>query len=198
MTKSTDLEFCFKGNRKYVHGTDIFLKLIEEYNNNIEKIDIAFHGITVNNMTFFTEKPLNKDIKVAFRYVDGDMKIKYFGVENNHTITCQYDYDEEKIVNNTTIMRSGESITLDTQTEYSFIEHIVAMNKALLEELYSDIQGKWYFTRLQLKHNITMSTISSLRLHLKSNFQFKLTKSSIVVNNTEIGFIYFSLIPKES
>jgi len=72
------------------------------------------------------------------------------------------------------------------------------MNKALVEQLYSEVEGKWYFTRLQLGNNISMSDVSSLKLDLKSNFQFKLTKSAIIVNDIEVGFIYFSLIPKES
>ncbi len=65
--KEIDLNFCFKGNREYIHGTDIFTKLIES--NKIESaIDILFHGITKNNMTFFSEKPSDKDIKVTFKY----------------------------------------------------------------------------------------------------------------------------------
>ena len=197
MKKKFDLEFCFKGNRKYVHGTDIFTKITEQYNN-AKNIDIAFHGIAINNMTFSTEKPEGKEVKVTFRCLHNEDKIKLFAIENDSNITCRYEYLEEEIVNNSTVAVSEESIELNTPTEYSFIEHIVAMNKALLEKLYSDANGKWYFTRLQLKENISMSDISSLQLVLKSNFQFKLTKSSIIVDNVEVGFIYFSLIPKES
>lgn len=197
MKKKFDLEFCFKANRKYVHGTDIFTKITEQYNN-AKNIDIAFHGIAINNMTFSTEKTEGKEVKVTFRCLHDEDKIKLFAIENDSNITCRYEYLEEEIVNNSTVAVSEESIDLNTPTEYSFIEHIVAMNKALLEKLYSDANGKWYFTRLQLKENISMSDISSLQLVLKSNFQFKLTKSSIIVDNVEVGFIYFSLIPKES
>jgi len=198
MKKEFNLDFCFKGSRKYVHGTDIFTELTKQYNKDAKNIDIAFHGITVNNMTFSIEKPERKEVKVTFRCLHGDDKIKLFGIENDSNIDCHYEYLEEKIVDNSTVVVSEESINLNTPTEYSFIEHIVAMNKALVEKLYSDANGKWYFTRLQLKENISMSNISSLQLVLKSNFQFKLTKSSILVDNTEVGFIYFSLIPKES
>ncbi len=198
MKEKIDLDFCFKGSRKYVHGTDIFTKLTENYNNDMKNIDLAFHAITVRNMTFFIEKPKNSEIKVTFRCLLNENKIKLFGIENNSSVNCQYEYMEEKIVENSLINIPEENIILQTQTEYSFIEHIVAMNKALVETLYSDVQGKWYFTRLQLKEFISMSDISSLQLTLKSNFQFKLTKSAILVNDLEVGFIYFSLIPKES
>jgi len=171
--------------------------MTEQYNNT-KNIDIAFHGITINNMTFSTEKPEGKEVKVTFRCLHNEDKIKLFGIENDSNITCCYEYLEEKIVDNSTVVVSEKSIDLNTPTEYSFIEHIVAMNKALLEKLYDDVNGKWYFTRLQLKKNISMADISSLQLVLKSNFQFKLTKSSIVVDQEQVGFIYFSLIPKES
>lgn len=197
MKEKIDLDFCFKGIRKYVHGTDIFTKLTEN-NNDMKNIDLAFHGITMKNMTFFTGKPVNNEIKVTFRCLLNGNKIRLFGIENDSSVNCQYEYMEEKIVANSLVNILEESIILETQTGYSFIEHIVAMNKALVEKLYSDISGKWYFTRLQLKENIEMADISSLKLILKSNFQFKLTKSAIIVNNMEVGFIYFSLIPKES
>lgn len=198
MKEKINLDFCFKGSRQYVHGTDIFTKLIEEYNNDINNIDIAFHGITINNMTFSTDKPETEEVRVTFRSLYNDNKIKLFGVENESSVNCRYEYLEEKITANSSVDVTEESIALNTPTEYSFIEHIVAMNKALLENLYPEVNGKWYFTRLQLKENIDMSDISSLKLILRSNFQFKLTKTAILVNEKEVGFIYFSLILKES
>jgi len=198
MTKEFNLDFCFKGRRTYVHGTDIFTKISECYGDEIKNINITFHGITLNNMTFMEKKPEEKEVKVTFRCLLNEDKIKLFGVENDNKVTCRHEYFEEKIVDNATVNISKENIVLNMPTEYSFIEHIVAMNKALVERLYSNVKGKWYFTRLQLKECISISMISSLQLRLKSNFQFKLTKSAIIVNNLEVGFIYFSLIQKES
>ena len=198
MNKTFDLDFCYKGSRQYVHGTDIFAKLTKRYEEEIHNIDIAFHGITKNNMTFSTEKPVEEDVKVTFRCTQKTEKIRLFGYENDKSVSCRYDYWEEKIVESSSINPSESSIILDDSTEYSFIEHIVAMNKALVEKLYPEANGKWYFTRLQLKRNVEMSLISSLKLVLESNFQFKLTKSVIVVNGENLGFIYFSLVSKGS
>jgi hypothetical protein len=148
-------------------------------------------------MTFTTEKPINKEIKVTFRCVDKNNKILLFGVENNSKVNCRYEYIEKDIVDNLTVNISEKNIILDTVTQYSFIEHIVAMNKKLLETLYDNINGKWYFTRLQLTELIDMSDIKSVQLVFKSNFQFKLTKTALIINIIEMGFIYFSLIEKK-
>ena len=198
MKEKIDLNFCFKGNRQYVHGTDIYTKLIELYNNDVKKLDIAFHGVTIKNITFYTSKPDGYDIKVTCKCIHNNEKIKLFGIENDSNINCRYEYLEEKIVENSIVTLAEENILLKTPTEYSFIEHIVAMNKALVESLYPDINGKWYFTRLQLKEPVNMSDITSLQLVLKANFQFKLTQSVIIANEIEVGYIYFSLITKES
>lgn len=198
MQEHFNLAFCFKGSRQYVHGTDIFTKVTGLQGNGIKNIDIAFHGITKSNMTFLSEKPEGEETKVTFRCLHNEDKVKLYGIENHSNVDCRYEYHEEKIVDNSSVDIPEETIVLKTPTEYSFIEHIVAMNKRLVEELYSNVTGKWYFTRLQLQENISMSDVSTLQLTLQSNFQFKLTKSAITVNGTDVGFIYFSLIPKES
>jgi len=198
MKDTFGLDFCFKGKRKYVHGTDIFTKISKIFEPFIDSIDISFHGIVSNNMTFFSVKPDSHDIKVSVKCSHNNKKIKLYGIDSGTPINCRYTYNEDEITKNSAIDRSLQSITLKTPTSYSFIEHIVAMNKALLETLYTDLSGKWYFTRLQLKKNIQMDDNINLKLMLKTNFQFKLTKTIIIVNQEEIGYIYFSLIPKES
>jgi hypothetical protein len=198
MQNKMDLNFCFKGSRTYIHGTDIFTKITDIFNSDITKIDISFHGITFHNVTLSTQKPADSEIKIIFRCLDNGNKIILYGIENHSNVDCRYAYIEEKIVENSSIDLEGENIKLNTPSEYNFIEHVVAMNKALLESLYNDVEGKWYFTRLQLQEKLDMEIITSLVLTLKSNFQFKLIKTAIVVNKKEVGFIYFSLIPKES
>jgi len=199
MTAKCSFGFCFKGSRTYVHGTDIYTQLTEYFGSGIKKIDLAFHGITVKNLSFYETKTDDMDIKVTFRcQLENGKRIKLFGIENNTNVNCRYEYMEEEIVRHSSVDRTTERISLITQTEYNFIEHIVAMNKALLENLYPDLNGKWYFTRLQLPYPAAMENINSLILEFKSNFQFKLTKTAIFVNNENLGYIYFSLIPKES
>ena len=111
------------------------------------------------------------DIKVTFRcQLENGRTIKLFGIENDADIDCRYEYLEEKIVDNSIIDKDFEKISLKNPTEFNFIEHIVAMNKALHENIYQTVKGKWYFTRLQLSQPIKMKYVNSLVLKLKSNF----------------------------
>ena len=51
--KKQNLNFCFKGNRTYIHGTDIYNNLFDYIKNiksEISSIDLSFHGIANNNL----------------------------------------------------------------------------------------------------------------------------------------------------
>lgn len=192
-----DLEFCFKGNRTYVHGTDIYNKIIEILNNEMKdvKIDLSFHGIAKKNILLSNKKPEDENlIKFVCKYTGGNNERKIlYGIERNHNITCKYTYLEEAICQLSNLDFENKEINLNKDTSYSFIENSVALNKYLLENLFPEVKGKWYFTRLQLLDAPT-NKIYPLKLVLKANFNFKLTKSEIFVSDKSIGYIYFSLV----
>lgn len=195
--EETNLEFCFKGTRTYVHGTDIFNKLSSQITHEkiIKNIDLSFHGIIRTNMFLTSHKPDDKElIKFIFKYVNfEDIKTTLFGIENNREIECRYEYPEESICQLGELNLENEEIVLKANSSYSFVENSVALNKFLLENLFQGAQGKWYFSRLQLT-KIPQENTYPLRLVLKANFNLKLTKTEIFISNESIGFIYFSLV----
>lgn len=196
--KKQNLNFCFKGNRTYVHGTDIYNKLLDYVENmkcGISSIDLSFHGITKKNIKISEEKPQDEDLlKFAYRYTDKENnKTILFGIENNEEIECRYEYAEEDICILSELDLENQVVILKKDSSFSFIENTVAINKFLLENLFSDVNGKWYFTRLQIKE-IPKDKFYPLKLVLKANFNFKLTKTEIFIDEESIGFIYFSLV----
>jgi hypothetical protein len=194
--KKYSLEFCFKGSRNYVHGTDIFNKVIKQLKNEMlnKKIDLSFHGIARTNIDLVNEKPENEElIKFAIKFINKDNKKEVmYGIENGKKIECRYEYPEENIYNLSNLNLEKKEVVLNKDTSFSFIENIVALNKYLLVNLFSNAHGKWYFTRLQLKENIDSNY--PLKLILKGSFNLKLTKTEIFVDNKSVGFIYFSLV----
>jgi len=191
-----DFEFCFKGARDYVHGTDIYTAITKSFSQDIDGgIDLSFHGIARKNLTMSDLKPEDEALiksVVKYRAKDGSKKV-FYGVENAESIFCNYAYEEEKITQASSIDLEKKSIVLEKQSEFSFIEEIVAMNKELLLTLFPDQKGKWYFTRLQIASSVE-KTLYPLELEFRSNFQFKLTKTEIFMNKKSLGYIYFSLI----
>lgn len=195
MKNKYDLEFCFKGSRDYVHGTDIFNKLTNLFQDNVKesKIDLSFHGIAQTNIDLVTKKPDDeKLIKFVFKSRNDLQSFVYYGIENHSKINCRYEYPEEEICKASNINVNTKRISLKQDTGFSFIENIVALNKYLLETLFQEINGKWYFTRLQLDEVVDVSY--PIELELKANFNFKLTKSAVFVDNKLLGYLYFSLV----
>lgn len=194
--KKYSLEFCFKGSRTYVHGTDIFNKLVELLNKEIksEKIDLSFHGVAKTNIDLLVEKPENDELlKFAIKFTDnsGNKNVLY-AVENGVGIESRYEYQEEDICKLSNLDLENQKVLLNKDSSYTFVENSVALNKYLLENLFPNANGKWYFTRFQL--NKIPENIYPLRLELKANFNFKLTKTEIIIGEESVGFIYFSLV----
>lgn len=194
--KKYNLEFCFKGSRTYVHGTDIFNKVTDLLKNEIknEKIDLSFHGIAKTNIDLLVKKPENDELlKFAIKFTDnsGNKNVLY-AVENGVGIECRYVYPEEDICKLSNLELENQKVILNKDSSYTFVENSVALNKYLLENLFPKANGKWYFTRFQL--NKIPENIYPLRLELKGNFNFKLTKTEIIIGEESVGFIYFSLV----
>lgn len=194
--KKYSLEFCFKGSRTYVHGTDIFNKLTDLLKNEMknEKIDLSFHGIAKTNIDLLIKKPENDELlKFVIKFTDnsGNQNVLY-AVENGVRIESKYEYPEEDICKLSNLELENKNVILNKDSSYTFVENAVALNKYLLENLFPNANGKWYFTRFQL--NKIPENIYPLRLELKANFNFKLTKTEIIIGEESVGFIYFSLV----
>ena len=196
--KKHHLEFCYKGNRKYIHGTDIYNNVFDYLQNikcKMSTIDVSFHGVAKTNIEISEEKPEDENLlKFAYKYTDKqNNKTILYGVENGNEVECSYEYPEENICNLSELDLENKEVVLKKNSSFSFIENTVAINKFLLENLFADVKGKWYFTRLQIKE-IPKDKIYPLKLVLKANFNFKLTKTEIFIDKVSIGFVYFSLV----
>lgn len=186
------LNFCFKGSRNYIHGTDILAKLIEKnHNKQLTKLDIKFNDIMRTNLDLITGEEGRK-AKVNIRWIESGEEKFYQLVENNCPVKCNYEYDENLILKKTKIDINLKTINLKQPSGFTFYENLVAMNKHLLQTTFPKENGKWFFTRLeQLKIYDNNSLIS---LKLIKNFNFKLTKSDVYLNGDVIGCIYFTLV----
>lgn len=188
----SELHFCFKGSRNYVHGTDIVSQLLKVFvNQNISDIDLKFNGITQTNLSLI-EGHESPDAKVNIRLKETGEERSYQLVENNAIIECHYEYDEDQIITNCHLDLTNQQITLQQTTGLTLCENFVAMNKHLLQSLFLEPKGKWYFTRLEQSKIIPDDVLITVKLI--KNFNFRLTKSDIWVGDECIGSVYFTLV----
>lgn len=189
---------CFKGGRNYLHGTDIVWSLMCSLDSLAQvKLDIKFHGISHHQLRWIEvdEVELDEAAKVTGVLELKDKKVRFKFLESDMPVTCKNYYDESAIVASCDVNLQNRAIILTRSVNANVIEKIVAMQKSLLQSLFPDIVGKWYFTRLEVSDLGALSLASGqLELKFIKNFNFRLTKSDIFFGQKHLASIYFSLV----
>lgn len=186
------LSFCFKGSRDYVQGPDIVTAVLNQFPaEEITDLDFKFNGIVSTNLDLIEDcKAEHAKVNVRLT-VNGEPKSLQL-IESGQAIECRYEFDEGQIVECCNLDMAAQSVELRNPTTYTFCENFVAMNKHLLQNLYPQEKGKWYFTRLEQKYPIDDDALITVRLI--KNFNFRLTKSDILISNEVVGSVYFTMV----
>lgn len=194
-----NIEFQFKGTRKYIQGPDIFNEMIMQSNcSNPSNIRFTAHGFINSShcklyLTLLKEE-LNDltDIRARCQFFENSIPY-WLAVEQemeDTTSALRVEYDEEKVISS--CICNQESIVLIKESPFTFIETVVSMNKYMHQQLFPEAVGKWIFTRIDLDSNCTAR--DKLELRFKHNMNYRLTKSDVLVDGVKIGDIYFSLV----
>ncbi len=200
--KKYNLEFCFKGSRNYVQGPDIFEAVVEKLKldfdiHNVTDIKYSAHEMLHTNAEMIVSENFNNNdfekINSVITFKKNDTKCYVVIVENGDKIECSTDYSEE-IVRTKSIINKN-IITFANELEDSITEIVVSMNKYFLQETVTK-NGKWIVTKFEYKELVNLEDIKDkeLKLELTNNFNNKLTKSTIFVDDVAVGYLYFSLI----
>ena len=191
-----ELNFYFKGERKYIHGSDIFNKILSLYSKDtLLNFKLVFHCIAKNQLILSDEAPQDKNLinficEFYKKNQHNSEKITFYRIENKNSKPKRIAYDfESEIVKLAEFNAENKSIKLVKASEFSFIEELIALYKELLNKLFN--QKAWFFTRLELREIPPKDYPTELVL--RANFNFSLVKSEILVKNKSFGFIYFSL-----
>lgn len=195
-----NINFQFKGLRNYIQGPDIFNAMIGAFDAERPITNIKF---TANS---FTSTPACAVLISADRsdlealadvhakcnlFIDGQPYWAALVEDASREIeVTRSEYDEEQIISICKI--DGNSIFLSAKSPYTFIETIVSMYKFLLTKLFSEVKGKWIFTRVDLNFNCVET--NALEVRFKHNLNYKLLKSEIYLGPARIGDLYFSLV----
>lgn len=199
------LNFKFKGNRNYIHGTDMYNLIIEQL---IEKCFISFdskfkisiHQFARNQCDLIFSKESDSSFFIPenqiaeFEILHNEHKIIGYLTEVDRVIDCRIPFNEDIIENLSTI--DNFTITMKDDISgfgYSPIEITVLMAKKLHYNNYPLSEGKWIFVKLDLTRLFKNNDSDKIKINMIHNFKNQLTKSEIYVENFLIGYIYFSV-----
>lgn len=196
------MDFSFKGDRNYVHGSDIYMKIMEEMKaldyDNWDSLGLNITQICHHNLICsLSEKRINqKDEVVNFVLKKGNDKIFGSLVEDtSKTIESRYAFNENDIFKYCTIDSEKGSIEYNNpQNTFLTIEIILAIAKLYLEKEV-DNTVKWYFRRITLfkpMEAIESHPISITKISQKNGF----IGFDLFVGNEQFGDGYAAAIPE--
>ena len=193
-SKAYPLNLSLKGMRNYLHGTDIITALFE-LSGRAENISVQLHRMASYPLVakWVNEKDLNKlrmsqQLCVLMVYTDINRTRRLIAVveEEGHQITEQRPYDEKQVTKSARI--TGRQIDQEVPNTGSFIDRVVALNKALLN--HTEGEQLWLFVRIDLLYApVNPNHLSIVLTHVIGSRNYK---SSISGDNKVLGNIIFS------
>jgi hypothetical protein len=184
------LDLPFKGNRQYLHGTDIFDAVIP-LTKPRHGVAFRFHSLMRNPIDLVPVVGTSEGGAAGFyvRYEDNGAKSVWQFRENlARRVTGRVPYDESDVVSDA--VYGDDHIESPGPSPYSFIERTVALHKALLRRRADgEGQGAWLFTHLDLTR--VPSSPKRIRLKLSGFLGTKMAKSTIECDGEALGQITF-------
>lgn len=187
------LKFKFKGDRDYVHGTDMINKFLDVYKN-ISKFSIRIKKMTTKNLRI-TQKASNQVVVATISIKEHHEEQKFFLAETETGADGRYPYDEKKLLSDSKVDNNKEEISMNLDVSYNLIENLVALNKQLVSKVVSS-NVKWLFVGMELEQIPDFNNSDCANLKIEKKLGIKLIKSSIWINEKKIGSISFSAIKK--
>jgi hypothetical protein len=195
----------FKGERGYVHGTDIVDSLHGAVASElraavIERIDCRFHRVARTDLDVQLlldgEQPAAAgEAPVAVSSGDAQgQRYRCLVHENGRPVTDRVPFDEDEIAAASLVSANERTIELRRPLPYTRIETYSAMNKALVNACFPDVRGKWLAVRVAMPQYIERADYRSIVIALSHSSSPRLTESSITVDGVDAGRIYFSLV----
>jgi hypothetical protein len=196
MNYKTDLQLCFKGERTYLHGTDMFNAVcptIEKWiGAAVSDITMSFHRVIRNQPVLELTSSASDRTAATVRFRAGDLDQIAHLKETDAVVSCRYPYDEDSIV--AAAQLRGHEIRLERATGFTLVEEVVALNKGLATSVFRGAGGKWFLSRLVFDHYRMKRGDEPLKVVLSSSQTTRLTKSAVYLGDHACGFVMFTLV----
>ncbi|MBO1511739.1 hypothetical protein [Metabacillus bambusae] len=193
------LELIFKGERNYVQSADIYNEIANHLefkfgNREVLNFRMDLHrfvatqcNLIINN----TKSTINKTSEYfgEIHFTTKEGTITGWLLEGKSPIKMRNSYNEDIIQKHSEY--TEKKVSLKENLGYRPMEIIVSLTKHLHNYLYPNLNGKWIFTKIELKRLLISGDID-IDIELQHNFQNRLTKSVIKIGREQIGYIYFS------
>jgi hypothetical protein len=195
-TLSPDLPL--RGNRNYIHGTDIYeaiLAALESYAPCPAPISfsLSIHHFSRHAIDLtITDEPVTNfpDIAaVAFRTSAG---LNGWMIESDRPVTRTVPFREADITEKAEV--AGNVARIAGHVAYPPIDVLVILTKFWHLQRLPDAGKAWVFVKLELSRLLQTDDSDRLSIQVDQNLANRLTRAIVAVGGQAIGHIYFSKI----
>jgi len=194
------LDLAFKGERTYLHGTDMYNAILDflgarHGRDGISGLDVSFHRMARRAVDLHDAPCPEAGQPVAVcAYRAGTDVRRIYLYESGDEVQGRRPYDEASLVAGMDTDRATLSGVWPGPSPYSDVEVWVALTKGLHQRVLPDLRGQWLFARGQFPRVRRESGPGERRLRIVSNFQNRLTRTTLHHDGQDAGVIYFSLV----
>lgn len=178
------INFKYKADRKYVHGSDIYNIISELLGENEYIIDISFRLFTQKNCV------LKKNIEASDKVISiiKTNQSKYVLVQTETNVSESYHFDEDNLVSHSLI--TDNNISMEIDKKYTLIENVIALTKKLNYFIDPIISGKWVFGQLKLLSHLP-AQVGSIKISSTRRITNRFSENEIILDGISYGKIIF-------
>lgn len=184
----------FKGERTYIHGTDLFQSITQVLNigNSGYLKDVSFRSFANKQCIALFCAPDSSDTEIICqgRWHDNEKNsdVRFWVVEQGAPISERYEFDEEALCSGAEFT---ESLIINKfNSEFSMIENIVALTKKFHNKKLPLFKGKWVFGQIFLNQRLPNSS-SQIQIENYQNIKDRFSRNRIVLDEKSVGEIRF-------
>jgi hypothetical protein len=200
MTQTYPLELPFRGERTYLHGTDLYQAITAALGSALPAgpVSLTFHSLLKNqpDLVCSAESLRHLREEPAFR---GELQLGS-GAETVHAalmesarpVERRKACNEDEVAAAAVVDEAARSAVLRAPSIGTAIEQVVFLNKHLHLRLLPHLSTKWLFARLELAAPLPAEPPASLRIELKQVLGNRFTRCDIFRDDRKSGSISFS------
>lgn len=183
------LKFRFKGARNYIQGGDIF-DVVEKAlaGEGRHVIEMTFRHFSSHQLVLVPSDPGASAMTEGLALNHDGTRTPFWLVETDDPVTERYPFDEDAITRDARI--DGRSILSAGVAQFSVIEQVIALTKALNYKRAPDVDGKWVFAQLRLAEPLPDAAKSYL-IEQKTLLANRFSAQDIILDGKRYGEIRF-------
>lgn len=200
MIRTYPLELPFRGERSYLHGTDLHQAIMGALGSDLPAgpVSITFHSLlkqlpdlicSADSLRHLRDDPA---FRGELRLGSGENVLNAVLMESARPATERKICNENDVAAAAVVDEAAKSATLDEPQVGNLIEQIVFLNKHLHLKLLPHLSPKWLFAKLELSAPLATAAPRQIALVLKQVLGNRFTRSEILFDGQRFGSISFS------